>query len=198
TLTSPSQSGVGTGQKGSKGSAGATGSSAAPTFSTVYTNPMSPAQPSAGGPPVAPMPQPFNQQAWDDALGRNVMWMAKNNVQSASLQLNPAHLGPLELKISLNHDQANVSFVVHHAAVRDAIEAALPRLKEMFGDGGVNLANVNVSDHSASGQHASGSDQGQGQGTGRQGAGGEGIAGVGDAQIGAVSRRPLGLVDYFA
>lgn len=183
-------------------SAGVTGGDGAgsttPTFSTVYSSPMMPAQPGAGGPPVTPMPQPFNRQAWDDALGQNVMWMAKNNVQSASLHLNPPQLGPLELKVSINHDQANVSFVVHHGAVRDAIEGALPRLRDMFGDGGVNLANVNVSDHSASGQHASGSDQGTGGGPAGDGTPQEGAAAVADGHGPVMVRMPLGLVDFFA
>ncbi|HKJ21857.1 MAG TPA: flagellar hook-length control protein FliK [Gammaproteobacteria bacterium] len=185
--------------KGVKGPAGAsTSASSTPSFTTVYTNPMTPGQPSAAAAQMTPMPQPFNQQAWDDALSHNVMWMAKNNMQTASLQLNPPHLGPLELKVSLNQDQANVSFVVHHAAVRDAIEGALPKLRELFGDGGVNLANVDVSDHSGSGQHTAGSDQGTGDGRGQAPAGQDIATGLGAEHAGAVARVPLGLVDYFA
>lgn len=186
-------------RRGGKVSAGTpAGGSSAPAFSTVYTHLLTPAHTSAGTAPVAPMPQPFNQQAWDDALGKNVMWMARHNVQSASLQLNPPDLGPLELKVSVTNDQANVSFVVHHAAVRDAIEGALPRLRELFGDGGVNLGNVNVSDHSASGDHAAGSDQGSGNGPGHSALARDAGTSVGDISAGPAAPVSLGLVDYFA
>ena len=62
--------------------------------------------------------------------------------------MNPAHLGPLEVRISIRDDQATISFVSAHGQVRDALQAAIPHLREMLGDNGLNLSNVDIAQHS--------------------------------------------------
>ncbi len=81
---------------------------------------------------------------WGDAFGQKVVWLAGQQKQSAELQLNPPHLGPLEVKISLGQDQLTAAFVSNHAAVREAIESALPRLRDMLAESGIMLGNVTV------------------------------------------------------
>jgi len=99
----------------------------------------------------APMPLtatvavPLGQAQWGQALGQQVVWVMNQNVQGAELHLSPPELGPLSVRIHLDQDQASVSFVSAHAVVRDAVEAALPRLRDMFGAQGITLADVNVS-----------------------------------------------------
>lgn len=82
---------------------------------------------------------------WDAALGQKVAWLVNQRHQVAEMQLNPPNLGPLEVKITIANDQASALFVSHHAAVRDAIEAALPRLREMLAENGITLGNAQVS-----------------------------------------------------
>lgn len=82
---------------------------------------------------------------WNTELGEKLLWMHKQAVPSAEIRLNPEHLGPISIKIDVNQDQANVIFTAQHAAVRDAIEAAIPKLREMLGGQNLNLADVNVS-----------------------------------------------------
>lgn len=106
---------------------------------------------------------------WGNALGEKVTWMANQGgrgSQVAELHLNPPNLGPLEVRLTVNNDQATAMFVSHHPAVRDAIETALPRLREMLADNGIMLGNTSVGAESfqqqqqafadASGQNASG------------------------------------------
>ena len=100
-----------------------------------------------------PINSPFNQSTWGDEVGDRIKWMVGQNIQSAKLTLNPPQLGPIEVKITVQNDQMNVMFTAHHAAVRDALESAVPRLREMFGDSGLNLADVDVSQQSFSDQH---------------------------------------------
>ena len=80
--------------------------------------------------------------------------MANQSRQVAELHLNPPNLGPLEVRLTINSDQASAMFVSHHAAVREAIEAALPRLREMLADNGIMLGNTTVSSESFSQQQA--------------------------------------------
>lgn len=85
---------------------------------------------------------------WDGALGQKVVWLVNQRHQTAEMQLNPPNLGPLEVKITITNDQASALFVSHHAAVRDAIETALPRLREMLAESGITLGNAQVSSES--------------------------------------------------
>lgn len=118
----------------------------------------------ANAAPVAPpaIEIPVGHAGWDAAFSQRVAWVATNTQQVAHLQLNPPNLGPLEIRISLSSDQTNAAFTSPHAAVRDAIEAALPRLREMLADNGLSLGNVNVSSQSFQQQQQQQSQTGQG------------------------------------
>lgn len=85
---------------------------------------------------------------WGQGMGKQILWMVNQNINSAELRLNPAKLGPLEVRIDMDNDQVNVVFSSRHADVRDAVEQALPRLREMFEDKGLNLSDADVSQHS--------------------------------------------------
>jgi flagellar hook-length control protein FliK len=108
-----------------------------------------------------PVPQAVTDPAWGAALGERLIWMAKGDHQMAELKISPPNLGPLEVKLNINHDQASVSFVSHHAAVRDAIESAIPRLREMLAEQSINLVQADVG---SGRQHDPGSAGGDGQG----------------------------------
>lgn len=116
-------------------------------------NPVAPAL-GALNAPAAPAPlssptaiaTPLQQPQWADDFSQKVTWLATQRVQSAELHLNPAQLGPLEVSLKLNGDQASVQFISAHAVVRDAIEQSLPRLRDMLADSGITLGNTTVSD----------------------------------------------------
>ncbi len=88
---------------------------------------------------------PLGAQGWGQELGNRVQWMVTQGVQAAALQINPPHLGPIEVRISMDQDKASLLFHASHMMTRDAIEASIPRLRDMFNDSGLNLVNVNVS-----------------------------------------------------
>ncbi len=157
------------------------------------------------GPPAGPVSAhaappvtvPPNHPAWGEAMSSRVLWVLDHQLPSASVRLNPPGLGPLEIRISLHQDQAQVSFASHHAVVRDAVEAALPRLREMLAGNGVTLAGVNIS-------HQSLSDRGSGDASGRRSYR-DGVPAVaalsGEEPAFAAPGRPaavaLGLVDFY-
>ena len=82
---------------------------------------------------------------WTEELGAHVIWMAHQGVSNASLRLQPEHLGPLEVKISLHEATASVWFGANEPDTRAALRAALPQLKEMFAAQGMNLTDAGVS-----------------------------------------------------
>ena len=83
--------------------------------------------------------------AWEQSFSQKVVWMANGAQQIASLTLNPPDLGPLQIVLSVNNDQANATFIAAQPEVRLAIEAAMPKLREMMSDAGIQLGQANVS-----------------------------------------------------
>lgn len=86
----------------------------------------------------------FRESSWSQQFGDKIVWLAKNDQQSAKININPPELGPVQITISMNGDQAKVLFASPHAEVRQAIEGALPQLKEMLSSAGINLGQTNV------------------------------------------------------
>ncbi len=152
----------------------------------------SPASPSAT--PQLPVQTPAGAQAWAEDVGNQVRWMLGRAESKAELVLTPPNLGKLEVSISLSGDQTTAQFVASSQAARDALEQALPRLREMLQQAGIQLGQANVS--TSGEQPAQGGDEG-GRGGGR---GGEGqIAdAASESSHGQWLRRHDGMVDTFA
>ena len=103
--------------------------------------------------PVLDIQPALQTTAWNRVMSGRVVWMAREGVQQAELKLNPANLGPVEVRLSMNNDQTSVTFIANHAATRDALEQALPRLRESFSENGMELADAEVMQHSDEEQH---------------------------------------------
>lgn len=81
---------------------------------------------------------------WDHALGQKLVWMVAGGEQSAELTLNPPDLGPLQVVLNVSDNQVDASFISAHLDVREAIEAAAPRLREMMDNAGITLTGFSV------------------------------------------------------
>lgn len=98
---------------------------------------------------------PFNQQGWSEELGQRIRWMVGNNLQAATLKINPPQLGPINIRINMQNDQMTIMFTAQHALVREALEDSVPRLRELMNEKGFDSVNVNISDDSSSRQRHS-------------------------------------------
>lgn len=151
--------------------------------------------------PLVPgQPVAMQQGGWSEAVVDRVMWLSSQNLKSAEIQLDPAELGRLEVRVNLSQDQAQVTFASPNAGVREALEGQMHRLRELFAQQGMNLADANVSDQSLNRGW-----QGQGEG-GREGSGSrDGLLAGEELQPGAQQEARSerlamgrGLVDYYA
>ncbi|MBL1274719.1 MAG: flagellar hook-length control protein FliK [Ectothiorhodospiraceae bacterium] len=114
--------------------------------------------------PTFQLPTQVGQPGWANELGQRVTWLAQNDLREAKLQLNPRNLGPVEVRISYGLDQQlNVSFTASNPAAREALDAALPRLREMFEQQGLNLADAKTSHESFTRQREQNGEQGEPQ-----------------------------------
>lgn len=136
---------------------------------------------------------PAGQSAWAEEVGNRVTWMLGRAESKAELVLTPPHLGKVEVSINLNGDQTTAQFVAATQAARDALEQAMPKLREILAQSGISLGQTNVS--TSGEQQASGEDRGR-----RSGRSGE--AGAIDAAASSAGMRWTkqveGLVDTFA
>ncbi|MGF1758349.1 flagellar hook-length control protein FliK [Photobacterium sagamiensis] len=83
------------------------------------------------------------EQAGDQVAERVNMMMSKN-LKHVDIRLDPPELGKLQIKLSVNQDQASVQFTVGNQQTRDLIEQAMPRLREMLHQQGLQLAQSTV------------------------------------------------------
>jgi flagellar hook-length control protein FliK len=135
-----------------------------PTVGSTPSHAVAPSQSANAASVVAhveQLAQPFGSPTWDDGFSSRIVWMARNDVQSAEIRLNPPDLGPIEVKLVLTGDQgaqasASVQFSAAHAATREAIESALPRLREMLLENGIALGNTAVDAGTAGNTNGSG------------------------------------------
>lgn len=94
--------------------------------------------------PQATTQVPVGHPRWATAVGHEVRLLMDRGLQAATLRLSPEHLGPLEVRIEVADDRAQVWFGATHAETRTALADALPRLREMFEAAGLQLADAGV------------------------------------------------------
>jgi len=107
----------------------------------------------------------FGQEGWDKAISQRVTWMVQDQLKSATLTLNPPHMGPIQVHVQLDNQQINVQFFSGQAEVRQALQEAIPALESMMNQSGLQLGQSDVSDQQPRSQGQSGPARNPGQGT---------------------------------
>jgi flagellar hook-length control protein FliK len=92
---------------------------------------------------------PFGSADFAQALAEKVsMWVTSakdDGAMTAELHLNPAEMGPINVKISLDGQSAHVDFAAAALETRQAIEASMPMLSSALSDVGLSLTGGDVS-----------------------------------------------------
>ncbi|MET0778390.1 MAG: flagellar hook-length control protein FliK [Pseudomonas mandelii] len=157
---------------------------------------------------AVPVNQPIamHQSGWTEEVVNRVMYLSSANLKAADIQLQPAELGRLDIRVNMVPDQqTQVTFMSAHPSVREALDGQMHRLRDMFAQQGMGQVDVNVSDQSRGWQ-------GQGQEQAQQGQGGRTSANGGRldsmdeevatavAEVAATATSVIGssAVDYYA
>jgi flagellar hook-length control protein FliK len=93
--------------------------------------------------PADRIPARVGTQAWDNQVSQRIVYMVGKE-QAATLTLNPPDLGPVQIVLNVGNDGASVAFSSSQQEVRQALENALPRLREMMSESGIALGNATV------------------------------------------------------
>lgn len=87
---------------------------------------------------------PVHSPRFAEGFNQQVVVLAQHGIQQAQLSLSPPELGPIDVRITVAHDQASVQIAASSGVAREAIQEALPKLKEMMEESGVRLNDANV------------------------------------------------------
>jgi len=105
-------------------------------------------------------------QRFSPVMKQQLITMVSNGIQQAEIRLDPPELGHLTVKIQIHGDQTQVQFHVAQSQTRDIVEQAMPRLRDMLAQEGLQLTDSQVSQgdggrdqQGQSGDHAAGDTQ---------------------------------------
>ncbi|UJF21298.1 flagellar hook-length control protein FliK [Shewanella sp. OMA3-2] len=84
-------------------------------------------------------------QRFSPVMKQQLITMVSNGIQQAEIRLDPPELGHLTVKIQINGDQTQVQFHVAQSQTRELIEQAIPRLRDMLAQEGLQLTDSQVS-----------------------------------------------------
>jgi flagellar hook-length control protein FliK len=159
---------------------------------------------------AVPVNQPIamHQSGWTEEIVNRVMYLSSANLKAADIQLQPAELGRLDIRVNMIPDQqTQVTFMSAHPSVREALDGQMHRLRDMFNQQGMGQVDVNVSDQSRGWQGQQGQEQAQQGQSGRTSAAGgrldsvdEELAPAAIAEAATQTTSVIGssAVDYYA
>ena len=101
-------------------------------------------------------PLDLQQTEASQKLQERINIMMSRNIQRADIRLDPPELGSVQIRVNMSGEQASVQFQVQSAQAKDAIETAMPRLREMLEQQGIDLADTQVGEQSKEGERTAG------------------------------------------
>jgi flagellar hook-length control protein FliK len=148
----------------------------------------------------------MHQSGWTEEVVNRVMYLSSANLKAADIQLQPAELGRLDIRVNMVPDQqTQVTFMSAHVGVREALDSQMHRLRDMFAQQGMGQVDVNVSDQSRGWQGQGQQQAQQGQGSSATASGGslgsadeELPVSVAEAAANTTSVIGSSAVDYYA
>lgn len=100
-------------------------------------------------------PLQLTRDAAGEQLAERVQMMLSKNLKNIDIRLDPPELGRMQIRMTMNNDVASVQFTVANQQTRDIVEQAMPRLREMLAQQGLQLADTSVQQQNAGQQQQS-------------------------------------------
>lgn len=91
---------------------------------------------------------PVNSAEWGDKLVGKLTWLTARNMSVAEIHLTPPDMGPMEVRVQVQQEQAHITVHSANPAVRDQLELHSHRLRDMLSEQGLSLDQFDVSDSS--------------------------------------------------
>lgn len=125
-------------------------------FSLLSTTPLS----QTASQSILSAPLNLRQPQWAQDVAQRVQVMINQSMDELEVRLDPLGLGPMKIGLKLDEQQkAHVTLSAQHGVTREMLENALPRLKELLAQEGIELAAATVD----SGEKQTGNEQNSAQ-----------------------------------
>ena len=163
---------------------------------------------SAVGAATAPAAAPATSQAhlpaspgsaqFASQLGAQITTFVRDGIQNARLNLNPADMGPVSVRIQIDGTQAQIHLGADQSATRQALEQAMPLLASSLREAGLTLAGGGVFEQARQGQNPDAQPARDGQAVGRSRSDPDQAGSDSDPLAATLSGRRRGVVDLVA
>ncbi|UZD64525.1 flagellar hook-length control protein FliK [Marinobacter sp. AN1] len=142
---------------------------------------------------------PVGENEWGEKVMGKLAWLTASQMSVAEIHITPPELGPLDVRVQVQNDQATVTVHASTPAVREQLELHGHRLRDMLSEQGLSLEGFDVSD--SPGRETAGQ-QGDGDGQGERGPG-QRVSSAEEGDTGTVTSGALDLswrgeVDLYA
>ncbi|GAB3738260.1 hypothetical protein GCM10028794_20870 [Silanimonas algicola] len=91
-----------------------------------------------------PAPVPLPSPRFAEEVGARLQWIAEQQGGEATLRISPEGLGPVEIRLKLDGDRVDLGFAATQQDTRQALQDALPKLREMLAQQGLQLGQADV------------------------------------------------------
>lgn len=133
----------------------------APSHATKHSDPVASLSHSQSGGASVPVSlvieKPVHDPSWHVDAATRIASLVTRGIEHAELRVTPPELGPVELRIEVRGSEATLAIVATQPIARDALEQALPLLRDMLAQQGLSLGQATVGDGRAESQSGSGS-----------------------------------------
>jgi flagellar hook-length control protein FliK len=99
-------------------------------------------------PSLQKLDAPVGSAEFSQGLAERVSYLVNNNLGSATLQVSPPQLGPIDIRIAIQGGHAQVWMSATSAVTRDALSSSSTQLREMLGNQGFGQVSVDISQRS--------------------------------------------------
>jgi flagellar hook-length control protein FliK len=106
---------------------------------------------------------PVGADEWGEKVMGKLAWLTASQMSVAEIHVTPPDMGPLDVRVQVQNDQAVVSVHATTPAVREQLELHGHRLRDMLNEQGLSLEGFDVSDspgREAADQQGEGDDSG--------------------------------------
>lgn len=110
------------------------------TTSHTPTGRVESATPNAAPRIEATINTPVGEKGWSHALADNLVFLAKQEVQTARLHVTPPDMGPIAVEIRYNDKSSvDVTLLAGHSTTRESMQQSLSTLKDAFSQQGMQI-----------------------------------------------------------
>lgn len=97
---------------------------------------------------ISLVPTHTESPAWSKDFGQHLIRLAIEGQPAAEIHLNPPDWGPIHVSIDMSGEDASLRFAAEHMPTREALENALPRLRELFAANNLNIISAEINTES--------------------------------------------------